>query len=530
MTAATAMQPARTITDDLPRLSTGVLIVFCAAKFLLHFFTSVRHYGYFRDELYYLDLARHLDWGYVDCAPLVALYARIALFFGGSLAALRILAALAGTALVVLSIFIAREFGGGRYAQFLTGLAVLLCPGILLMDSLMTMNAFEPLFWMGAILVLARILRTGNSRLWIWLGILIGLGIENKHSTVFFGLAIAAALLFTPHRREFLKSWFWLGILLIVALAAPNLIWQIRHHFPTLEDLENVARTHKNVILSPLAFIREQIIDIHPILFPIWLTGFLWLLWQRRWRVLGLTFLFFFVVMEVIHAKNYYLFPIYPMVLAAGAVAVERWLTPRASSTGLVATSSGLLSTWGRMAIVVILIAGTVPFIPFSTWMLSPERFLAYEKAIGFTPSKTEVNHAGSLPQPMGDQFGWPQMARQVAEIYNSLPPDERAKTGILAGNYGEAGTIDMFGPAYGLPRAISLHQNYWYWGPPAQHYDNFITLQSSLDDVKDLCTSYQAYDHYDPYGMAEENTPIYLCRGAKFDLVKVWPRWKHWN
>lgn len=517
--APSALQDSGT----LPRLSTGVLITLCAAKFLLHFFTSVRHYGYFRDELYYLDLARHLDWGYVDCAPLIALYARTALLFGGSLAALRILAALAGTGLIALSILITRELEGGRYAQFLAGLAVLFCPGILLMDSLMTMNAFEPLFWMGTILVLARLLRTGNSRLWIWVGLLVGLGIENKHSTVFFGFAIALALLFTAHRREFFKSWFWLGFILILALAAPNLFWQIRHHFPTLEDLENVARTHKNVVLSPLGFLKEQIIDIHPILFPVWLSGLVWLLWQRRWRVLGLTFLFFFIIMEVIHAKNYYLFPIYPLVLAAGATAIEGWLTPRGAS-------AGVLATWGRIAIVVILVTATVPFIPFSTWMLSPERFLAYEKTIGFTPSKAEVNHAGPLPQPMGDQFGWPQMARQVADIYNSLSPEERAKTGILAGNYGEAGTIDFFGPAYGLPHAISLHQNYWYWGPPARHYENFITLQSSLEDVKEYCTSYQAYDHSDPYGMAEENTPIYLCRGAKFDLAKVWPRWKHWN
>src|SRR5512135_3606395 len=154
--------------ESLPPLATGALVALCGAKLLLHLLTSVRHYGYFRDELYYLDMARHLDWGYVDAAPLIALYARLALAMGGSLAALRILPALAGTALVALSILIARELGGGRFAQFLAGLAVLACPGILLMDSLLTMNAFEPLFWMGAILVVARILRTGDSRLWLW--------------------------------------------------------------------------------------------------------------------------------------------------------------------------------------------------------------------------------------------------------------------------------------------------------------------------------------------------------------------------
>src|SRR5271157_5886337 len=187
----------------LPPLAVGVLIGLCTVKLLLHIFTSVLRYGYFRDELYYLDMARHLDWGYVDAAPLIAVYAKVALLMGGSLAALRILPALAGAALVALTILIARELGGGRYAQLLAGFCVLLCPAVLVMDSLMTMNAFEPLCWMGCIWVVARILRTGDSRLWLWFGVLAGLGLENKYSTLSFGFAVTVALLLTEHRREF---------------------------------------------------------------------------------------------------------------------------------------------------------------------------------------------------------------------------------------------------------------------------------------------------------------------------------------
>ena len=174
-TSDIAQPRTKDVSASIPRVATGSLIALCAAKLLLHLFTSVRHYGYFRDELYYLDMARHLDWGYVDAAPLIAVYAKIALLMGGSLAALRILPALAGTALVALTILITRELGGSRYAQFLAGLAVLLTPAFLLEDSLLTMNAFEPLFWMGCMLVIARILRTGDSRLWIWFAVLSGL-------------------------------------------------------------------------------------------------------------------------------------------------------------------------------------------------------------------------------------------------------------------------------------------------------------------------------------------------------------------
>ena len=502
--------------EPLPRVWIAGLVFLCAAKLLLHIFTSVRHYGYFRDELYYLDMARHLDWGYVDAAPLIAVYAKVALWLGGSLAALRVLPALAGAALVALTILIARELGGNRYAQFLAGLSILLCPAVLFADSLLTMNAFEPLFWMGCILVISRILRTGNSRLWLWFGVLAGLGLENKHSTLFFGFAVAVALLLTRDRREFARQWIWIAGAIAIALFLPNIIWQIRHGFPTIEDLENVRREGKNVVLGPLAFVKEQVIDLHPILLLVWVPGLIWLLRNRIWRVLGLTFIAFFVTMLAAHAKNYYLFPIYPMLFAAGAVAIEQWLEYRAA--------------WMRAAVVALIVIATVPLIPMFTWMLPPERLLAYQSAIGFRPAKQEVHHESLLMQPIADQFGWPEMVSEVAGIYRSLSPAERAETGIWAGNYGEAGAINLFGPQYELPLAWSRHQNHWYWGPPPQVYKNLIVLQWSREDVQDNCNSYQTFPHYERFGMDEENTPIYLCRGVKFDIQKIWWHSHHWN
>ncbi len=500
----------------LPPLATGLLIALCAAKLLLHILTSVQRYGYFRDELYYLDMARHLDWGYVDATPLVAVYAKIALWMGGSLAALRIVPALAGTALIALTIFIARELGGGRYAQFLAGLATLLSPAVLVLDNFLSMNAFEPLFWMGCIFVVIRILRTGDSRLWLWFGVLAGLGLENKHSTLSFGFSVTVALLLTQHRREFARPWIWIAGAIALALFLPNVIWQIRHHWPTIEDLGNVRREGKNVVLGPLAFVKQQILALQPILLPVWLTGVVWFLRDRRWRVLGLTFVIFFVLMEVVHGKDYYVFPIYPMVLAGGAVVIERWLADRA--------------VWTRAAVVAIIVLASLPILPLATWMLPPERLLAYQNTIGIKPAKSEVNHESLLPQAVADQFGWPEMAREVAAIYNSLPPEERAQTGIWAGNYGEAGAIDQFGPQYGLPRARSRHQNHWFWGPPPQVYKNLIVIEWSLDDVRDNCTSFQAFNHYERFGMGEENTPIYLCRGVEFDIQKIWWHSHHWN
>ena len=501
---------------DLARFATAAALALCVAKILLHGFTSMRCYHFFRDELYYLDMARHLDWGYVDAAPLAAVYAKIALLLGGSLAVFRLIPAVAGAALIALTMLLARELGANRYGQLLAGLVILLSPARLLMDSLMTMNAVEPVIWTAAALVVARILRTGDSRLWLWFGVICGFGLENKHSTLSFGFAVTVALLLTQHRREFAKRWIWIAGAIALALFLPNIIWQIRHNFPTIEDLRNVAREGKNVVLPPLAFVKEQIIDQHPILLPVWLAGAIWLVRERRWRVLGFTFIVFFVLMEVAHAKNYYVFPIYPIVFAAGAVVIERWLANRAA--------------WTRSIVIVIILVTTIPVLPLFTFMLSPTELLAYQEKIGFKISKQEVHHESLLPQPIADQFGWQEMVHEIADIYNALPPEERAATGIWAGNYGEAGAVNEYGPQYGLPTAYSRHQNHWYWGPPKQVYRNLIVIQWDEDDVRDNCESYQAFPHYNEWGMSEENRPIYLCRGVKFDIQKIWWKSHHWN
>jgi hypothetical protein len=509
--------------DSLPRLATAALIALCAVKFLLHAFTSLHRYGYFRDELYLLDCGRHLYWGYVDMAPLSAVYARIALLMGGSLSALRIMPALAGAALIALIVLITRQLGGSRFAQLLAGLCVLLVPVNIVMDDFLSMNSFEPLFWMGCIYILIRIVRTRNSKLWLWFGLLAGLGLENKHSTLFFGFAVFLAVALTNLRREFLKPWIWLSGVIALLIFMPNLVWQIHRDFPTLQDLENVRRTGKNVVLSPPAFIAQQILMEQPVLAVFWITGLVSFLWGtgKKFRILGVTFLIFFATLLILHGKDYYVAPIYPMMFAGGAVAVERWLARRSWAGP---------RRWPKAAIAaaVIILGGIL--VPLFTPMLSPERYLAYQQALHIRLTKTEVATSGMLPQFLGDQVGWPEMVRQIADIYDSLPPDERAQTGIFTGNYGEAGAVDLFGPQYGLPRAYSRHQNYWYWGPPPVVYTNLIVVQWSLQDVKDNCTSYQAFDHYSQYGMAEENTPIYLCRGAEFDIQKIWWHSHHWN
>lgn len=505
-----------------PPFAAGMVAIMVGLKLAIHLLTSVHRYGYFRDELYFLDCARHLDWGYVDTAPLIAVYAKLALMMGGSLPALRILPALAGAALIALSMFIAWQLGGGRFAQALAGVCALVSPAILGVDVILSMNAFEPLFWMGAISVVIAILKTGNSRLWLWFGVLAGLSLENKHSTLFFGFAVLAGVLLTPLRRELLKPWIWLGALIALLIFLPNVIWQVRHHYPTLEDLENVRHSGKNVVLGVKAFVGAQILTLHPILFPVWIAGLVSFFRHRKTRVLGWIFAVFFVTMFIAKAKDYYLFPIYPMLLAGGAVAVERWFARRPALDRSMALKAAIFA-------VIILLAIPIDLLVLPA--LSPAQYVAYTQALHLAPPKTEVGHEGPLPQLFGDQFGWEEMVKQVADAYWSLPPEERARTGIFATNYGEAGALHLFGPRYGLPWAISTHQNHFFWGPPDFKGDNLIVLQWGPRRLDRYCQSGEMLaEHYHPYGMEEENGPIYLCRGLKHPLSEVWPQWKLWN
>ncbi|MFZ5785916.1 MAG: glycosyltransferase family 39 protein [Acidobacteriota bacterium] len=525
MTPARDHDPRRRADEaaTLRPISLTALAAAVTLKLAIHL-PLVSRYGYFRDELYFLDLGRNLDWGYVDCAPLIGLLARLALLLGGSLEVLRVIAALAGAGVVAMAVLLARELGGGRFAQFLAGLAVIATPIFLATSSIMTMNGFEPLFWLGCAWVIARLVRTGDSRLWLAFGLLAGLGLQNKHSMLVFGAAVALALPLTGLRRELARRWIWLGLGVALLLFLPNVLWQVANDFPTLEDLRNVRESGKNVVLAPPAFLGQQAMMVHPLLAPLWVGGLLALLAGRlrAWRPLGLTYLFVLAVFMVMHGKDYYVAPAYPMLFAAGAVAVEAWLDR---------VSSPRRSTWPRVAAVGWIATAGAATLPLVTPLLPPERYVAYQRALGVEAQKTEVAHEGPLPQIFGDQFGWPEFAADVARVYRALPAEERARACIFANNYGEAGALSLFGPGLGLPTVISGHQNHFFWGPKGCSGEVLIVTQSDREDLEEVCASVeQAGTHAHPWGMAEENQPIWVCRGLEPPPAELWPRVKHWN
>jgi hypothetical protein len=493
-----------------------------AAAVLLQMLTNAR-YGYFRDELYFLACSDHLAWGYVDFAPLVALLARVSrVALGDSLHALRFLPALAEGGQILITGFIARELGGKRFAIFLSGLSVLLAPVILGNATRLSMNPFEPLFWMGAAYFLLRAINRDQPRLLLASGVLLGLGLENKHSTAFFLVSLTIGLLLSPSRRLLLTRWFWLAAAIVFLIFLPNLVWQYTHHFPTLEALSNVRKTHKNIELPPLPFLRQQIMMLLPISALVWIPGLAFLLLNskaQKYRCLGITYLVFLAVMMMLKGKDYYLAPIYPMLFAAGGVFWEAIIAARPRMR------------WIKVAIPAAVLALGVIAIPLDVPVLPVDKIVPYMQALGMQMSRTEVQDRGPLPQHFGDEFGWEEMVAATAEIYNSLPAEERSKTGILAGTYGDAGAIDFFGARYGLPKSISPHQNYYYWGPREYTGESLILLHYDLAEAQHGCQSVQTgptLNH--PYAMQEQHYTILVCRRSKIPLADAWSRLKVWN
>jgi dolichyl-phosphate-mannose-protein mannosyltransferase len=491
-----------------------------AAKCGLHLLTASR-YGIFRDELYYLASAEHLDWGYVDQPPVIAYLTWFSTHvLGHSLLAIRLLPALAGAALVVMTGLLARELGGGRVAQILASLGVAVAPIYLLMHHWMTMNAFEPLLWMGCAWCMVRVINTGNPRYWLGYGVLAGIGMETKYSMAFFVAASAVGLLLSPQRKALLSGWFWAGAAIAFALFLPNLTWLVRHDFPFLELMGNIRRTGRDVVRGPVAFIADQAMILNPASLLMWASGVLWLLLPgtgRRYRALGWTYLALLTLFIVLKGKNYYVAPVYPMLFAAGAIALERspgtgWTASRVAYAGF------LLLTGALMALLVSPILG-------------PAAEADFQHRLGSTLIRAENQRDGPLPQYFADEFGWEAMVREVAKVYEGLPADERAAAAIFANNYGEAAAIDFFGPKYGLPKAIGNHQNYWLWGPRGYTGDIVIVLGSDGRGDRELFRSVEVKGRVeDVFSRPDEHFDIYLCRGLKEELRSLWPRIKKWN
>lgn len=496
----------------------GVWII-ATALFALLMWVAPR-YGYFRDELYYMACGEHPAWGYVDQPPLIGWFAWLLQHtIGTSLYALRVLPALAASASIWLTARPTRELGGERRAEVFAALLAAVMPVAITMAHLFTMNAFDFLLWPALALILVRIENVGDPRLWLAFGAIAGITILNKYGVIFFLFALLAGTLATRWRRWFANMYCWMGILLTIFIALPNFLWQQQRHFPFLELMRNIRRNGRDVALPSLGFFLQQLQIVNPVSMLAVLAGAIWLLRKQRYRALGIAFVIFYLALMLIKAKNYYLAPVYPMMFAAGAVAVTQWTDRRRLRWIPFATAS--------LALVVL--ALTLPlFIP----VLNVSHFQQYMRVTGLKEPEFEHHKQAALPQIYADMFGWPEMVEQVAAFYNTLTPEQKQRTAIWGDNYGVAAAIDFFGPRYGLPKAVGGHQSYFIWGPRDYHRVDFINLGSHDDEtLRHDCDSVRVVGRADhPLSRSDEQFDIYYCQGLRMDLQQVWPKTKKWD
>jgi hypothetical protein len=475
--------------------------------------TLLGEYGYFIDEFYYVACARRPALGYVDHPPLAPLVlAAIRPVLGDSLLAIRLPAFLAGAVIVWAAGRMALEFGAGGWAVLTTAAVVALAPGVLAMTGFFSVNAFEGLAWALFTWTFVRMVRTGDVRLWMLLGVLAGLGFESKHTMITLLAAVALGVVATRARALVWNRWFAWGAALALVLAAPNVIWQVANGFPSLEFYRNAA-VFKNLPSPPLATIVEQLRFMGLFTAPVWLAGLGWLLFSRdgtRWRALAFAYVVLLTLLIVSQqSRPDRLLGIYPVLIAAGLVVVERWLRGRA----------------GRWIVTTILLAGCVPAVPVVIGVLPPETLARYVAWLGIQTSG-ERGKTSPIPQLLADRTGWESFVAEVAEIYAALPPEDRRQALIYAPSYGQAGAIDLLGRPYGLPRTIAAQNSYWHWSQrEGVDADVFIAIGADPKDLHALfgevrqvgvtrCTYCMSW---------RDDMPIYVARRSIAPVSSVW-------
>ncbi len=538
--------------------------LFALFKLILHVSINLWQahlgWGYFRDELYFLACGHHLDWGYVDHGPIVAIQARLAeTLFGHSLAGIRFLSTLGGAARVFLTGLLAYRLGGSRSAQGLAMIGVLVAPSFLGVDGILSMNSCESIFWMSCLLALLSVQnRLGLSPLpsispantgtplsrharreqsplqplrsasslgpWLLFGLSAGLGLLNKPSMTFFLIALMFALLATRvGRLLLLRRETLLALALTLLLAAPNLLWQVHYEWPTLEFLRNGQLTHKNGIFDPLDFLQSQVAAFDAATILIWLPGLVYLLRRAHIRYLGLTYLFFLAIMILFEAKDYYAHPIYPVLFAAGGLAWERLFAGRARIRQQRVIAFPVATS--------LLVLTSLYLLPTALPVLTPRGWLRYTAAVGLyaVPHSSLTHPRSPLPQVFSDRFGWQEEADRITALVNSLSPADRQRVAILTSNYGEAGALQLLAPS--LPPVICGQNSYYLWGYGKVTGEILIAISGrTSEDLRrfydgvEIVGNLDANPYMEPF---ERQRTIYLLRQPRQTMIKLWPNFK---
>jgi 4-amino-4-deoxy-L-arabinose transferase-like glycosyltransferase len=458
-------------------------------------------YGYHRDELYFLIAGRHLAWAYPDQGPVTPLIAHaMDLIAPGSLTVLRIPSALISALTVVVAALTARELGANGRAQLIAASCIAVAAVTLFVGHLLSTTTLDLLAWATVTWLLARLLRTGEQRLWLAVGAVAGIALLNKPLIAFLLAAIGAGILIAGPRPTLRSPWLWAGALLALLIWSPWLLWQAEHGWPQLDVSSSIASGGSGSSQPRWALLPFQFLLVSPVLAPVWIAGLLALARDprlRRYRLFAVAWAFLVVLFLIAGGKPYYLAGMFPVLLAAGAIETDRWIA---------AVRRRALLLWALVAL-----SGAVSIL----------------LALPVLPAR-QAGVANSANSDVGETIGWPELTRQVASAYRAA--GDHAV--IFTSNYGEAGAIDRYRAGLGLPAAYSGHNGFGYWGPPNRPPGPVLAVGADARELRQFtgCRRFTRIDNRARIDNSERGEPIYLCARPVGSWRSVWPHLRHLN
>lgn len=508
MTATIAQAPENV--DAGSRSGTDAVLAIAAAVALAHLLTNSR-YGFHRDELQFLSDARHLDWGFVAYPPFTPFVERISMgLFGLSLVGLRLFSVIAQAAAIIVTGLMTRELGGGRLAQIAAAFSIALAPLPLFEGTEFQYSSFDYLWWTLIAYFIIRLLKTENPRWWIAVGITTGIGLQTKYSICFYIAGILGGMLLTRERRYFLSKWFWAGTALSVLIFLPNLLWQVHHGFISYHFLQHIHKRDVGEGRANGFLLHQFLICTNLFTSPLWIAGLIGFLRSRRYRLLAWMYIIPLALFYFGKGRGYYLAATYPMLMAMGAAVGERWI-------------ASLRKPW-RRAVEGSYFAGTALVGVYICALILP-----------LATSGPLRNFILSRNGDMREEIGWNELVTTVAGIRDSLPPDQQKNYGVLVGNYGEQGAIEILGAAYHLPVPISTTNSAWLRGYPTPPPPTLIVIGYSREEAENAFTGCRLAGHNgNSRGVKNEESgdhpDIFVCGSPRLPWPQFWMEYQNFG
>jgi len=480
-----------------------VILTLSVVKLLIQWFGN-RNYGFHRDELLHLSVSEHLDWGFMEFPPLIGLIGKISYWiFDYSLLGVRFFPTLAGIGILVLCCLIAKELGGKSKAILLSGICILAFLPFYRNHTLFQPVAFDQFFWTLGFYFIVKFTNSQNKKFLILLGITLGLGLMNKYTILVWAFGLFIGLFFYQRGRLYKNKWLYFSALLSLLIFLPNIVWQAQNNFPLLKHLQALNDNQLDRI-NQMDFALEQL--NFPFTLVISIFGLVALIIDKnlkKYRAVGIASIVIFCTMWLLNSKAYYVFAVYPVLFASGAVKIESLLSKK--------------PVWVNV-ITIITLVPSIYFIPELTPILEIEEYVEYSKL-------ENENGRIKLKGDYADMFGWEEQVKLVDSVYQSLSPKEKNNCVLWAENYGEAGALKILGKKYDLPNPISRHGSFWIWGYANKEADVWISLgneKSSVEYIFEEVQLVKIITH--KYAIGEENgIPLYICRKPNIDIEKWW-------